>query len=87
MRRFQIKDYQKELITEMKARQRMWQNVPGMSERFINPQQQRRYDILSELLDIVSYCPIKVFERLRHAAESAKDLVQTSSFNEENSED
>lgn len=86
MRRFQVKDYQTELIKELKARQRIWQNVQGMPERFINPQQQRRYDVLNELLDILSYCPIQVFERLRDSAESARDIVQTSMFNEDDKE-
>lgn len=80
MRKFQVQDYQKEIIKELKARQRIWQNVQGMPERFINPQQQRRYDIMNELLEILSYCPIQVFERLRNSAESAKDMIQTSMF-------
>lgn len=81
--RFSIKDYEKELILELKFRRKVWQRIPGTEENFRDLTQEKRYLILKELLEILESAPIREWERLVNYSKSAKQIIQTSMFQDE----
>ena len=79
--KFTIKDFEKELSLELKMRRKVWrQVVPGS---FTDMSNQRRYDVLEELLAIIEFVPLPVFENARKKAESAAFIIQSSMFTDE----
>ena len=47
------KDYRTELKTELLKRREVWKRVPSTALVFVDHEQQRRYDVLAELLDLL----------------------------------
>lgn len=74
----ELKTLERELVTELKMRRKVWRRLPGCDDRFVDQALQRRYDILLKLLEVVEYAPYQQWEKLVKAAESAKGVVQTS---------
>lgn len=75
-RKFTIKDFEKELICELKMREKVW--LKGYSQRFKDEKQNRRFAILEELLAIIEHCSYATFEKMRSQAESAAMVIQGS---------
>lgn len=73
--KFSIKDYEKELLRELKMRERMWKKT-GVN-KFQDFTKQRQYDILEELMNILMMAPWSTFETMRKQAESASRTIQT----------
>lgn len=65
-----------ELHKELKMRKKVWPKVTGFEDRFVSMEQQKRYDVLRQLLDVLEYCPVKEWNWLQERAESAKNIVQ-----------
>ena len=79
--KFTIKDYEKELNLELKMRRKVWPMVTD--GRFKDLSHQRRYEVLDELLSILEFVPLPVFETARKKAESAALVIQSSMFENE----
>lgn len=77
---FQPKDYVKELNRELAARRKVYQNVPGMPERFVNMTQQRQYDVLKEIRDMMDTVSLPTLKRMQKEFTSIKMMVQASLF-------
>lgn len=81
--KFTIKDFEKELILELKFRRKVWKRIPGTDENFSDLEHERRYLILKELLNILEFAPIREFERLVQLSKSAQLVIQTTMFQDE----
>jgi hypothetical protein len=53
----------KELSLELDMRRRAWRQVSGMPDCFVDITQQRRFDDLMQLRDLLDDCPDYVFEK------------------------
>lgn len=78
--KFKMKDYEKEIVRALKMRERVW--TKDYSGRFKSAENQRSFDIMTELLGILEFAPLVKFEELRLLASSASLVVQSSMFTE-----
>ena len=78
MAKFKRKDYVKELNRELKMRRQVWRQIPGMPENFSVMEQQRQYDILSEIRDILDTISDKSIKDVQDETESIQMMIQCS---------
>ena len=78
MAKFKRKDYVKELNRELKMRRQVWRQIPGMPENFSVMEQQRQYDILSEIRDIRDTISDKSIKDVQDETESIQMMIQCS---------
>lgn len=71
--KYKCYDYEKELRREMKMRRKVWKLIPG-TEKFLDPEHQRRYDILEEILKIFENIDLKTFLQIQDQADSLGNL-------------
>lgn len=78
MKKFKRNDYVKELNRELKMRRQVWRQIPGMPENFSSMEQQRQYDILSEIRDILDTISDKSIKDIQDETESIQMMIQCS---------
>lgn len=76
--KFNRNDYVKELNRELKMRRKVWKKVSGMPEDFTDMTQQRQYDILCEIRDILDTIGKERIELIQAETESMLTLQEYS---------
>lgn len=81
LRTFNLADIRKEIRRELEMRRNVWQTVPGLPERFVSMEHQRKYDILKQLSEVLEHAHENQFHSLTESAISRRfnSLKNTSS--------
>ena len=78
MKGFSVEDFRRELAKELEMRSRVWPHITGMPEAFLDAKHQKRYNALKELLLILEYGGVPLFEQYRRQAISNAEAVETA---------